>query len=559
MVPGCGKKEGHVVAKVGKREITAEDINGFFERNGARFPSAKEELKAKRDFLDSLINQHLLIIGAYEHNLENQEEVVRVVDGEKNKFLLDVLFEEKILSQATPSEAEIKDWYTRGEEEIKASHILVATEEKAQEVLASLKGGGNFEQQALENSIDPSARRNQGDLGWLSWGFMPDNFQEAAYKLKTGEISAPVKSEYGYHIIKISERRKAESRPSYAEAKGQIRGLITERRKQSLMRQYYEELRKKYPVSVEKPTCEFVLNKLATIYPETIGSRPRWRNNIDLAQLDKDEQNLVLGKYTGGQLTIGQYLTNLRRVPEERRPDFDKYDSLVEVVFQMSFMDILTIEAKESGLDKKDSYLDKVSKFKELAMADVMRNDSIPYNAQMDEAEVRGYYDSHPDEFTNPMRFHLLEIQTADSATAVKYMRTITSETEFRTTATKETLRPSGRQSGGDLGVVTDLQYPEFYEAARGARLGQMAGPVKSAGRYSVLWIKERLEPEKQDFELSRRRIVDKLTKEKGDALYRQWIDDMKKRVTVEVYDDVLEANIDRSVYEQADSVKAGG
>ena len=374
---GCSKKTSEVVAKVGDRTILLEDIDNILNRGGFRFVSADAELQARRDLLDTLINQELLIIGAYESNLENQEEVLRVVEGEKIKFLLDVLYEEKILAKATPSEAEIKDYYVRSGEEIRASHILVDSEATALEVLDKLKNGGVFEELAVEYSIDPSVKRNQGDLGWITWGLMEDNFQDAAFRMKPGEISAPVKTGYGYHIIKLFDRRKVEHQPSYAESKNQIKDILIERSKRTLMQDYAKELKKKYQITIEKPTCEFVLNKLEYLYPDSIGGWPRPRNNIDPAQIDKDEGALVVGHYDGGQLTLAEYLANLKRVPLERRPDFDHYDELAEIVFQMKFMDILNLEAINSGLEDSKKYKDKLLKFKELAMADVMRKDSI--------------------------------------------------------------------------------------------------------------------------------------------------------------------------------------
>ena len=355
------------------------------------------------------------------------------------------------------------------------------------------------------------------------------------------------------------DRRKIEKRPSYAEAKSLIRQQITERRKQILMRAYYNELKDKYPIKIEKPTCDFVLKKLQFLYPDSFGGHARPKNDIDQTQLDKDEQNLVLGSYKGGQLTLGQYLTNLRRVPPERRPNFDMYDSLNEIVFQMSLMDILTLEAKDAGLDKSKSYLDKLAKFKELAMADVMRNDSIPAGAQISEPELQSYYDSHPDEFTQPLRYHLLEIQAKDEATALGYKKSIHSEADFKKVAGEKTERPGARQSDGDLGVLNPNQYPELYDAAKGLNSGQMTGPIKSGGKYSIIWVKERIEPAKEPFENVRARIVDKLTKEKGDSLYQNWIAAMKKRVNIEVYDNVLEASIDKNAYAAPDTTKAGG
>jgi len=557
-IAGCSKKEGRVVAKVGDRTITVEELDDFFNRRGYRFASAEQELQAKRDLRDSLINQNLLIIGAYEHNLENQEEVLKVVEGERVKFLLEVLFDEKILSKAIPSEAEIKDWYVRMGDEIKASHILVDSESVAQEILQKLKDGGNFEELAVQYSTDPGVKRNQGDLGWFTWGTMVDNFQNAAFQMKPGEISAPVKTDYGYHIIKLVDRRPVEHRPSYAEAKDQVRNLIIERRKRTLMQEYVEALEKKYPIKVEEATCKFVLNKLEFLYPPMIGSTPRWRNNIDPAQLDLAEKALVLGSYNGGQLTLGDYLANLRRVPPENRPDFDNYDSLADIIFQMSLMDILQVEAKAEGLENNEKYKTKIKRFKELAMADVMRNDSIPYSVELDEGEVQEYYDTHHDEFTTPTQYHLLEIQVADENEAKGYAKTIKSEEAFKNKAAEVTMRPGKKKSSGDLGIIRREHYPELFDLADGLKRGHIAGPVKSSGKYSVIWVEEKLPPVLQDFSLVKTRIVDKLTKEKGDALFRDWIDNMKKRINIEVYDDVLVNSIDESKYIQPEEQPEG-
>lgn len=545
---GCGKDKGHVVAKVGDRTITAEEIDRFLNRMGARFTSADQELSFKRELLDSMINQNLLIIGAYEHNLDKHEEVLRAIEGEKIKFLLDALIDKEIVSKSIPSEAEIKDWYAKMGEEVKVSHIVVDSLSTAEEVLAKLKSGTPFGELAVKYSQDPSVKRNQGDLGWISWGMMVDEFQDAAFRLQPGEVSAPVKTDFGYHVIKLIDRRKVEHRPGYAESKDNIRNLIMDRRQQKLAIAYQAMLREKYPITIEKPTCEFVLNKLELMYPETINGRPRWRNNIDPSVLDLAEKDLVLGKYTGGQLTIGQYLDNLRRVPPDKRPDFDKYDSLADIVFQMSLMDIMGVEAKEEGIENTEKYKDNLRRFREMAMADVMRNDTIPYNVQVDEGEVQEYYDSHPDEFTTPTQFDVFEIQTGDSTKAATWSRTIKTESEFKRIAAQETTRPGKKQVSGKLGIINEQEYPELYQAASAAN-GQIAGPVVVNKKYSVLWISRRIPPVKQTLGDVKKQIVDKLTRQKGDSLYARWIDDMKKRIPIEVYDDVLSQSVDTTKY----------
>lgn len=89
---------------------------------------------------------------------------------------------------------------------IRASHILVKTEEEAKQVLLILsQGQKSFEQVAQERSICPSSRKG-GDLGFFTRGRMVKEFENAAFRLKVGELSQPVKSQFGWHIIKVTEK-----------------------------------------------------------------------------------------------------------------------------------------------------------------------------------------------------------------------------------------------------------------------------------------------------------------------------------------------------------------
>ncbi|MDP4012633.1 MAG: peptidylprolyl isomerase [Candidatus Nanoarchaeia archaeon] len=90
--------------------------------------------------------------------------------------------------------------------EVRASHILIKTEEKAKEILGRLRLGESFEKLAIENSLCPSKKRG-GDLGWFGRQKMVREFEIAAFNLKKGEISQPIKTQFGWHIIKLVDSK----------------------------------------------------------------------------------------------------------------------------------------------------------------------------------------------------------------------------------------------------------------------------------------------------------------------------------------------------------------
>ncbi|WP_318505363.1 peptidylprolyl isomerase [Bacillus sp. T3] len=119
-----------------------------------------------------------------------------------------LLIEKAGLKEVKATEKEMKDYYANLKPEIKARHILVDSEEKAKEVKSKLDGGAKFEDLAKEYSTDPGSKDKGGDLGWFGAGAMVAEFENAAYALKVNEISAPVKSENGWHIIQVTDKKE---------------------------------------------------------------------------------------------------------------------------------------------------------------------------------------------------------------------------------------------------------------------------------------------------------------------------------------------------------------
>jgi peptidyl-prolyl cis-trans isomerase C len=134
-----------------------------------------------------------------------------------------------------------------GPEEVSARHILVRTEAEAREVAKALRDGADFAEQAKAKSIDPAAE-NGGDLGYFKAEDMVPEFSEAAFALKKGEISAPVQTKYGWHVIRLDDRR-AQSAPSFEESVEDLRQTVA----QEVVATVMQDLRGKAEVETFAP------------------------------------------------------------------------------------------------------------------------------------------------------------------------------------------------------------------------------------------------------------------------------------------------------------------
>ncbi|WP_041638870.1 peptidylprolyl isomerase [Anoxybacillus flavithermus] len=136
---------------------------------------------------------------------QNGEEAIR------DMVKLDLLRQKAAMEDIKVTDEELKKYYNEYKPKVKASHILVDDEKTAKDIKAKLEKGEDFAKLAKEYSKDTGSAQNGGDLGWFGPGKMVEEFEKAAYALNVGEISDPVKTQFGYHIIKVTDKEKKKS------------------------------------------------------------------------------------------------------------------------------------------------------------------------------------------------------------------------------------------------------------------------------------------------------------------------------------------------------------
>lgn len=169
-------------------KVTDEEVNTEIE-------NAKKYFETEEKFNEFLKEQNM--------DLDYFKDSVR-------KDMIISKLREKMTENITVTDAEIKTYYDAHLNEfmqVKASHILLETKEEAQKMLERIKAGENFNELAKQNSKDPSAKDNGGDLGFFGHGDMVEPFEQAAFALKPGQVSDIVETQYGFHIIKVEDSK----------------------------------------------------------------------------------------------------------------------------------------------------------------------------------------------------------------------------------------------------------------------------------------------------------------------------------------------------------------
>ncbi len=244
----------NVLATVGGMPITEEDVNEFLAGLGPR-GQAYNNPEGKKAILGQLVANKLLLLDArrnlYEADPAFKAELAKLRDNLLVSFAAD-----KAIASVSVSDKDAEDYYNENrerffsEESVNASHILVDSEELALELLAKIKSGEiSFEDAAAENSTCPS-KANGGNLGDFGRGQMVPEFDSAVFEMQVGEISeAPVKTQFGYHLIKLISKREAEAIP-FAEIAPEIKNALLQEKQRAAYESKINQLKILYPVDM---------------------------------------------------------------------------------------------------------------------------------------------------------------------------------------------------------------------------------------------------------------------------------------------------------------------
>lgn len=219
-----------VLATVNGAEITDDDVAVAKEDIGPGLPAQLEGAARDNYVLDYLIDGKLVAQKALADKMDQTADFAKKVAYYREKLMMEALLGKVAAEAAT--DAAIQKAYDevaklqKPEAEVHARHILVETEADAKKVLQRLKDGEDFTKVATEVSKDPGSKG--GDLGWFTKDRMVPEFADAAFKLEPNQISEPVKSQFGWHIIQTLEKREKKF-PSLAEVKDQVARYVVQK------------------------------------------------------------------------------------------------------------------------------------------------------------------------------------------------------------------------------------------------------------------------------------------------------------------------------------------
>ena len=250
-----------VVAEIGSEKITLSQFQEEIKKLPPNLRQMASDQKMQKEFLEQLATSRLLYQEGVKQGLTQDPTVKAQIDEATHKIVLAALLQREIEKRIkAPSPDEVNQYYLthadefQQEKQVRARHILLKDETEANKIAAELKEGADFADLAQNKSSCPSAAKG-GDLGFFTRKRMVKEFADAAFALKKGEVSAPIKTKFGYHIIEVVEIKEKSTRP-LAEVRTSIENKITQEKKSRIFKEYVDGLKKKIKVVLHPEVIE---------------------------------------------------------------------------------------------------------------------------------------------------------------------------------------------------------------------------------------------------------------------------------------------------------------
>ncbi len=419
--------------------------------------------------------------------------------------------------------------------EIRASHILAsfynsqkqldsaAAKAKIDTVLKQLKAGADFAELASKYSDDPGSKNKGGDLGFFARRQMVKEFDEAAFNLKVGEISGIVRTNFGYHIIKVTDEKPY---PSFDEEKGELKKIFQRRYYDVELAKLVDSLKTAYNFKLNQPVVDELLSKTDSL---TVG---------DDFPGKKEMADKIIFSYAGHKVALSDFLDRFENSTDYRNKRINKI-FLNNAVNKISG-DYLLEEAA-LGLDIKDpKFAELMDDYKNGIYIFKLQEDEVWNKVQVDSTNLYNYYLANKNNYVWPDRVEFGEIFSRKDSLIKVYYNELQNGADFDSLAAKVTERNGFKQKKGNWGFQ-DVKGSQMATIANQLeKPGDYTTPTSTSGGYSIIKLISRDPSHVKTFDEAKAEVAGAFQEAESKKLEDEYLQSLKKRYDPVFYYDEL-------------------
>ncbi|HVO73708.1 MAG TPA: peptidylprolyl isomerase [Ignavibacteriaceae bacterium] len=527
-----GKEKNEIVATVGTHSIS---LNQFEERySGYLFYSGvKDNLTVRQSILNNMVNELLLRYYDNNKNILNDPEYKKESEWTKNQALLAFLKDREIYAKISVSEEEIRDAFVMVNKKIAARHLFAETEEEADNLYELLKIGVDFNYLARQTFSDSVLRNNGGYLGYFSWGNMDPAFEEAAYSMKIGEISKPVKTEYGYSIIKIDDiiSDPLLTETQFLNKKHQLERLIKISKKKPSEIEYINRIIDRDKVSFN----DEVLNKFLSAFLT--------ENSNSFNEFEKLKSALnpesACAEYNGSTYKVSDLMNWINELPSSYDERIKTLDDLKNIIKGFFIQEKLLQIARRKGYDKDPELLKTSAKMEDNLFLE-HKNREIVDNSQVSDSEALEFYRKNVDLFSREKELNVQEIILQDPDSSQVIIKRLKHGEEFGRLAKEYSIRKWSAENGGEMGFAPVSKFGMLKDTLWNSEIGSLVGPIKVQDYYGIFKVLGKINQKPFEFSEIKEKVVSAVRLEKRKPVMENYLKEIQKKINVQINQELL-------------------
>jgi parvulin-like peptidyl-prolyl isomerase len=534
-----------VVLQVGESKLTLGDIETKLGSK-ADYHDTTDEFNRKKMVVDKTVDQFLLVEGAQKAGF-----TAKIDSNTINRSLLKAYYNDKILSRVKVTDADIEDFFNKYGGQVQVGQIMVADSALAESLYTAVRDGADFGDLAKKFSQEPVSRDNGGSLGYRDYSGLVrygNDFLNSAFTMKSGEISKPIHSRMGWHIVKAFDRIK-NTKEFLDQDKAKYLEIANQYLQKKLVDDFIAKLKKDNHYEIVKPTVELLIQKSDSV--KASGSKPAGLGSaayLDSLAFTDAQKELYIIKFDDGGIKLHDLLKMLMSYDPRHLPDLQDGFVMEQIYEGLGVPPLLSKAAAKEGYDKTPSVIKDTENARSVLLAQQMRDKIYNNIPSVTEQEVQDYYNQHKDEFFVPKSMRVSAVASKTEAESKDLLARAKAGANIAALAHNYSIDKESGSNGGDLGFFTGdkrlSNYPEIYAAGENMKVGDLGGPVQMRGNWWVFKVTQWLEKTPKDLKQCHADIESRLSSEKRTSTYQSWLDQAKKDFPVTMNLDLIKNNL---------------
>lgn len=494
IISSCTFNSKDQVAKVNGKYITSSELYKYVPKNN--FKSMSRE--RKEEIINEICDDFLMREFLQEKGKFDSGDVYWEMHIWEIRELANAAFE-KLVIHTVLNEHTIKEHYDKKKYDLNVSHILLGfnnsknlnprNRAEAEELIKNISeevNKDNFNDLAIKYSDDKSVENNQGDLGWLKVGQSIENFENIAYSLQPGQISEPIETDFGFHIVKLNEKKENLVEP-FEKAKLEIeeiariswRTRFIEREQKVL-----DSLENEYPVVLFDSTVTDFLDQYNRLSTNVFFSEQF--NTFDILDIFSD--SLILGKLGNWDINKRWIIDYLKLINMKEAPRFTDRASFDYFIEMSQIGSRIYKSAIDMGLDKSTDFLSHKNVYMAKKSSEIFDKLYVYDSMTPTDNQLKDFYENHKDEkYYIEAKVQVKEVLLKDLLEAEKIIKRIHNGEDISELAEKYSKRNIGKKNKGLIPAFKKSQYGEMGSNAFEMEDGEVSGPFKIENFYSVI------------------------------------------------------------------------